>query len=87
MNQQHKDRQQNGLTEIFMPYGDSGLTIGIPTGRLAGVLRPEGVFADADGDIATVQKALEHPVHSPRLKELARGKSRIVIRSEERRGG
>ena len=70
---------QNGLTEIFMPYGDSGIPLGIPTDRLAGVLRPAGVFADVAGEIAAVKKALEQPIQSLRLKELVKGKSRIVI--------
>jgi nickel-dependent lactate racemase len=68
------------MAKIKIPYGKTHLEAEIPDNRLAGVLvsqahhfRPEG------SEEELVRAALTHPIASPRLRELARGKQRIVI--------
>ncbi len=62
------------------PYGHTHYEYDLPDERIAGVLVPE---APESGPLPSgadiVQEAMEHPVGSPRLAELARGKKNIVL--------
>ena len=64
--------------KIDIPYGKELLHCEIADKRLKGVLRPQNAFAGADG-VALVKQAMAHPIGSPLLKDLARGKKRVLI--------
>ena len=72
------------MLKIMLPYGREFLSAEIPSERIAGILMPkcqqsiEGVT-----EAALVEKALAEPVASPRLRDLAKGKDRIVIISSD----
>ena len=68
------------MSAISIPYGRGTVPLEVEDGHLAGVLRsgmhgyrPEKSACDL------VRDSLEHPVGSPRLRELAAGKRRITI--------
>ena len=67
------------MQQIQIPYGKDHLTLSVEESRLAGVLSSApgtGTLAD---ERTIVRKALENPVESPRLSELAKGKKRILV--------
>jgi nickel-dependent lactate racemase len=64
--------------EIRIPYGDSHLVCDLPEERLVGVLAPAVEKAGGD-EREVVLDALENPIGSPLLRELVRGKRRIVV--------
>ncbi|MBP5181435.1 MAG: DUF2088 domain-containing protein, partial [Lentisphaeria bacterium] len=66
------------MQEILLPYGRSGMKLLLPQKRLKGVFRaalPPGVPDPA----AEVRRALDEPIFSPPLEELAKGKRNAVI--------
>ncbi len=63
---------------IDIPYGRSALRCEVQDARLKGVLKPRSVTSGGDG-VSLVKEAMAHPIGSPRLEELARGKRRILI--------
>jgi len=64
---------------ITVPYGDGVVSARIPAHRLAGVAVPpsgeEGIHDQGD----VLRRALSHPVGSPTLRELARGRQSAVV--------
>ncbi len=65
---------------IELPYGKSTLPCDIPDRRLAGVLRGGlDSYTPAEPQEGLVEAALAHPVGSPGLCELARGKRRVTV--------
>lgn len=68
------------MKRINLPYGKGKLTIEIPKERLAGILlsKAHDYWAKM-GEEELVRDALLHPVGTPRLRELARGKDNIVL--------
>lgn len=68
------------MKRINLPYGKGKLTIEIPKERLAGILLSKAHDYRAKmGEEELVRDALLHPVGTPRLRELARGKDNIVL--------
>ena len=68
------------MASIKLPFGKSGITAEIPDDRLAGVLRSEaGSYKAEKGESEIVQDALDEPIDSPKLSELAKGKNNIVM--------
>lgn len=64
---------------IPLPYGKETLSFEIADDRLKGILRPSGQpHTDLD-EQALIQGALENPIASPRLCELAQGKKHILL--------
>jgi len=65
---------------IRFPYGKEHLSLDIPAERLRGVLL-SGMhdYIPERSETELVQEALENPVGSPRLCDLAKGKQKIVI--------
>jgi nickel-dependent lactate racemase len=63
---------------IRLEYGRTGLEVDVPEERLAGVLtlRPHAPLADPDAAIAA---ALAHPIGTPPLAELARGRRSACV--------
>lgn len=68
------------MKRINLPYGKGKLTIEIPKERLAGILLSKAHDYQAKmGEEELVRDALLHPMGTPRLRELARGKDNIVL--------
>lgn len=67
------------MKTIHIPYGKTHLELRLPPERLAGVLSPSAHGEAQAQETALVSAALEHPIHSPALKELAQGKQRVLI--------
>ena len=63
---------------ISIPYGRTHLEADIPEGRLLGVFEAP-LPVPADDPAAEVERALDAPIGSPRLEELAAGKQSAVI--------
>ena len=66
------------MRRISMPYGRGTIEFEVDENRLAGVLEPEHASANEPGD-EIVLHALENPIGSDRLRELARGKRRVLV--------
>lgn len=67
---------------IRLPYGRDTLLLHLPPDRLAGILVPPGLANDSrlSADLVSmVRAALENPIGSPRLRDLATGKENIVV--------
>jgi len=63
-----------------LPYGKGHLEVAVPQARLAGVLESRAhSYVPGRGQAASVHFALDNPVGSDRLEDLAEGKSRIVV--------
>ena len=72
------------MATITLPYGRGKVLAEIPDERLAGVLQSKAhSYHPAAGEAELVRRALEQPIGSPRLKELARGKHNVVIISSD----
>lgn len=68
------------MANITLPYGRENKTVCIPDERLRGILvsGAHGYHAEKQ-EREIVRDAMEHPIGSPRLRELAKGKDNIVL--------
>lgn len=65
---------------VKFPYGKDFLELDIPESRYAGTLVSDmHHYNPGKTQEQLVQEALEHPVGTPRLCEMARGKKKVVI--------
>lgn len=72
------------MSTITLPYGKGKVSATIPDKRLAGILQSKAhSYRPSAGEAELVQQALEHPIDSPPLSELARGKHNVVIISSD----
>ena len=67
------------MRTIEIPYGESRQTLRIDETRLAAVLSPEKLSATGRSETEIVKEALQNPVDSPRLAELAKGNNKILV--------
>lgn len=68
------------MITVQIPYGRTQITVRVPDGRLAGVLEAHTqTYRPQAGEAELVQKAMENPIGSPRLRDLAKGRKKIVI--------
>ena len=68
------------MKTIQLPYGKGKVALEVEEGHLAGILRPSiHDYRPEKGAVELVRESLEHPVGSPRLRELAAGKRRITV--------
>ena len=70
------------MREFSIPYGQSQLLLKLPEERIACVLVPhehENPNAALPEQAEIVQKALEHPIGTERLREKVRGKRRVLV--------
>lgn len=65
--------------KIEIPYGKVKQTLEIPEERVRGVISPRKPEAEHRSQEEIVREALENPIGSPRLGELARGKGKILV--------
>lgn len=64
---------------INIPYGKGKQTLELPEDRLRAVISPRKPGTEDRSQEQIVQYALENPIGSPRLRELARGKGKILV--------
>jgi lactate racemase len=68
------------MTAINMPYGKSCIKVQIPSERLLGILESRAhSYKPEAGEEELVKRALENPIGSPRLRDLVKGRKKIVI--------
>lgn len=68
------------MANIKLPYGKEFLEVEIPDNRLNGVLLSElHTYKPEMGETELVQNAIENPIGTPRLREMAKGKDKVVI--------
>lgn len=67
------------MTTIDIPYGKGSQPLQVDSRRLLGVLRPLAVENELRDASVLVQTALQSPIGTPRLSELARGKQRVLV--------
>lgn len=63
---------------VSFPYGRTAQQLTLPDEQVQAVLAP-APFSEGGCAQALVDKALDHPIGSPRLESLARGKEKIVL--------
>ncbi len=72
------------MNNISLPYGKEILEVKIPDENLKGVLTSKtDEYEAGKTEEELVQTALENPIHSPRLQELAKEKDKIVVISSD----
>lgn len=68
------------MAEVTLPFGKEKMKVTIPDNRLNGILVSKAHEFQADKpEEEIVKDALAHPIHSKRLRELAKGKDNIVL--------
>lgn len=69
-------------TTVRLPFGRSYVLVEIPAANLLGVFGPQEV-AESHDEMALLRDALEHPLGTPRLRDLAhRGQKVVVVTSD-----
>lgn len=65
---------------VDLPYGDRKLALNIPDHQPCTILQGKlESYVPEQGEDILVQNAMEHPIGSQRLSELAKGKKRVVL--------
>lgn len=67
------------MAVISIPYGKETQTLEVADARLQAVLTPKHGESAQPDQSAIVKNALENPVASPRLRDMARGKRKILV--------
>jgi Uncharacterized conserved protein len=72
------------MTNIKLPYGKKFIHVNVPEERLEGILESKAhAFKTELSEVEIVRKALDNPVESQTLRELAKDKNNIVIISSD----
>ena len=67
------------MLKIDIPYGRGKIALHIREEDLAGILVPRETETCVENPESIVRTALERPIGSPRLDELAKGKARVLV--------
>ena len=67
------------MREIRIPYGRGSQCLHIDEERLASVIEPAELEEASQSEEALVRLALEQPIGSPRLRDLAAGRQRVLV--------
>lgn len=68
------------MKTLQIPYYTGHMTIHVPDENLKTVITAKGDgYIPEKGEAELVQEALEHPIGTPRLSELSKGKNKIVL--------
>ncbi|MDF2840105.1 MAG: hypothetical protein K0Q99_877, partial [Clostridia bacterium] len=68
------------MATVKIPYSKGFIDLEVSDKNLIGVLESKAHhFKTEDDQVTIARKALENPIGSPRLKDLAKGKNNIVI--------
>ena len=72
------------MPELKFPYGREKLNLELPADRLNGTLFSSAhEYETNKSESEIVKEAMANPIASPKLKELAKGKDKIVIISSD----
>lgn len=72
----------NAFQTVELPFGHSRVTLSVPAANLLGVFAPRESTAVAD-EAMVIQSALENPIRSPRLRDMARpGQKGVIVTSD-----
>ena len=66
-------------TTITLPYGDRCLPVDVPGKNLLDVILPKTSDKELPDEARVIRQALEHPIGSPRLRDLARRGQHVAI--------
>ncbi len=68
------------MSTISIPYSKSHINVEIPGKRLSGILESRAhQYQPEAGEAELVQRALENPIRTPRLRDMVKGLKKIVI--------
>ncbi|MEK6265707.1 MAG: lactate racemase domain-containing protein, partial [Clostridium sp.] len=68
------------MTNIELPYGHEFIIAQIPEERLNAILVSDMHYYKSKlSQVELVKQAIENPIGTPRLKEMANGKNKVVI--------
>lgn len=72
--------EKKNMTKIQLPYGHDHLEVEIPAERVQAVLvSAMHHFQPELSQVELVREALENPIGTPRLSEMAKGKNKVVV--------
>ena len=72
------------MAVVKLPYGTDFLEVDIPDERLNGVLISElHHYKPKLSQVELVRQALENPIGTPKLREIAKGKNKVCIISSD----
>ena len=66
------------MKTIRLPYGGAGMELSVPVDRLAATLEPQPVAAAAN-PVTDIEAALDSPIGTPALADLARGRKSACL--------
>jgi nickel-dependent lactate racemase len=66
------------MVDVWLPYGKSDVCVRIPARNLLGSIEPKQVAGAADVD-AEIESALNEPIGSKRLSEIAQPEHKVAI--------
>ncbi|MDX1814285.1 MAG: lactate racemase domain-containing protein, partial [Candidatus Bathyarchaeia archaeon] len=66
------------MVDVWLPYGKSDVCVRIPARNFLGAIEPKQVPGAADAN-AEIKRALEEPIGSKRLSEIAQPEHKIAI--------
>ena len=66
------------MVDVWLPYGKTDVCVRIPARNLLGTIEPKEVAAAPDQK-AEIERALQEPIGSKRLLEIAKPESKVVI--------
>jgi nickel-dependent lactate racemase len=66
-------------TTVLLPYGERSLSVDLPTNNLLDVILPNAGAEETPNEADMIRAALENPVGSPRLRDLAHKGQHIAI--------
>ena len=68
--------------KVTIPYGSNSVSFNVPDENFCELLEPFVPEVDNDEDLV-IEEALENPIGSPRLCEMAVGKKNVVVISSD----
>jgi len=66
-------------TTVLLPYGEHSLSVDLPTNNLLDIILPNAGAEETPNEAKMIRAALENPIGSPRLRDLAHKGQRIAI--------
>ncbi len=69
----------SGTTSVELPFGRGSVSVAIPSGNLIGIFAPRELGQAAVDEAAAVRRALDNPVGTPRLRDLARRGQKVAV--------
>ena len=73
------NRNAMTATTVLLPYGERSLSVDVPSNNLLDVILPKAGAEDTPDEANMIRAALENPIGSPRLRDLAHKGQRIAI--------